>query len=136
MLGMRIRVGPNLSFGASCGPIEALRGDYDGDEINLHLPQGAGHPILHVLRDADHVSSELKELMSVTEQVVTGQSGTPVVKLIQDAVVVVHWLTHLQPKTHCPMELDTGVFSQIAADLPLPSTVAALHPGICVCIRA
>jgi hypothetical protein len=28
MLGMRIRIGPNFSFGASCGPIEALRGDY------------------------------------------------------------------------------------------------------------
>lgn len=56
MLGMRILIGPNFSFGASCGPIEALRGDYnfadhcvtnndremvDGDEINLHLPQGS-----------------------------------------------------------------------------------------------
>ena len=29
MLGMRMRVGPNLRFGATCGPIEALRGDYD-----------------------------------------------------------------------------------------------------------
>ena len=29
MLGMRIRLGPSLSFGATCGPIEALRGDYD-----------------------------------------------------------------------------------------------------------
>lgn len=29
MLGMRIRLGNTLSFGASCGSIEALRGDYD-----------------------------------------------------------------------------------------------------------
>ena len=29
MLGMRVRLGSNLSFGATCGPIEALRGDYD-----------------------------------------------------------------------------------------------------------
>ena len=28
MLGMRIRISPNFSFGATCGPIEALRGDY------------------------------------------------------------------------------------------------------------
>lgn len=54
MLGMRMRMGPNLSFGASCGPIEALRGDYDGDEINVHLPQGP------------HVTCELKHLMSVS----------------------------------------------------------------------
>ena len=25
MLGMRILIGPNFSFGASCGPIEALQ---------------------------------------------------------------------------------------------------------------
>lgn len=28
MLAMRIRIGPQLSFAASCAPIEALRGDY------------------------------------------------------------------------------------------------------------
>jgi len=29
MLGMRLRIGPYLSFSASCAPVEALRGDYD-----------------------------------------------------------------------------------------------------------
>lgn len=29
MLAMRVRVTSNLSFGVSCGPIEALRGDFD-----------------------------------------------------------------------------------------------------------
>jgi DNA-directed RNA polymerase beta' subunit len=47
----------------------------DGDEINLHLPQGV------------HVTAELQTILSVSEQIVTGQSGSPVVKLIQDAVV-------------------------------------------------
>ena len=35
-----------------------------------------------------HVVSELQNLLAVPEQVVTGQSGAPVVRLIQDAVVV------------------------------------------------
>jgi DNA-directed RNA polymerase beta' subunit len=72
---MRIRIGPQLSFASTCAPIEALRGDYDGDEINLHLPQGS------------HVTAELRTILSVSEQIVTGQSGSPVVKLIQDSVV-------------------------------------------------
>ena len=53
MLGMKMRIGPNFSFGVSCGPIEALRGDYDGDEINLHLPQGRSS-FLHAFRKAEH----------------------------------------------------------------------------------
>ena len=105
MLGMRIRVGPNLSFGATCGPIEALRGDFDGDEINLHLPQGL------------HVASELSHLLSVPEQIVTGQSGSPVVRPIQDAIAAAHWLTQLDPRTHCPAELPRQTFEQIAADI-------------------
>lgn len=115
MLGMRMRIGPNFSFALTCGPIEALRGDYDGDEINLHLPQGS------------HVVSELQHLMCVSEQVVTGQSGSPVVRLIQDAVVVTFWLTHLQPETHCPMQLSRSVFEQIAVDIDLPSVFFRLQ---------
>ena len=79
--------------------------DTDGDEINLHLPQGS------------HVVSELQNLMAVSEQVVTGQSGAPVVRLIQDAVVVSFWLTHIQTRTHCPMQFERGTFEQIAADI-------------------
>lgn len=105
MLGMRIRIGPGLSFGASCGPIEALRGDFDGDEINLHMPQGL------------HVVSELQHLLSVKEQIVTGQSGTPVVKPIQDAVGVSYWLTQLNPRTHSPLVFSDTAFFQIAADI-------------------
>lgn len=35
-----------------------------------------------------HVTAELQHLMSVSQQMVTGQSASPVVRLIQDAVVV------------------------------------------------
>ena len=121
-----MRIGPQLSFASTCAPIEALRGDYDGDEINLHLPQGA------------HVTAELHTIMSVSEQIVTGQSGSPVVKLIQDAVVdgdlasrcvstgpnhrpVAFWFTHIDHVTHCPRSLGRAIFSQVALDLPEPA---------------
>ena len=61
------------------------------------------------------------------EQVVTGQSGTPVVRLIQDAVVVAFWLSHLQPETHCPLQLSRAVFEQIATDIDVPSVFARLE---------
>ena len=65
--------------------------------------------------------------MCVSEQVVTGQSGSPVVRLIQDAIVVTFWLTHLQPETHCPMVLSRSVFEQIAVDIDLPSVIHRLR---------
>ena len=37
MLAMHLRVGPQLSFAASCAPIEALRGDYDQGFIRRRL---------------------------------------------------------------------------------------------------
>jgi hypothetical protein len=82
-----------------------------------HLPQGV------------HVTSELQHLVSVSEQIVTGQSGSPVVKLIQDAVVVAYCpgprraprprprLTQIDPRTLCPLAMPRSTFSQIAADI-------------------
>ena len=80
-------------------------------EINIHFPQG------------QHVQTEVAQLMSVPEQIITGQASSPVIKLtppplssdeewecdtIQDAVVVTFWLTQLQPGSHCPPVLVMG----------------------------
>ena len=101
----------------------------DGDEINLHLPQGV------------HVTAELQTIMSVSEKIVTGQSGSPVVKLIQDAVVgrglswpktkpthspTAFWLTQLDPSTHAPRSLGVVTFSQVALDLPDPGILSRI----------
>ena len=111
---------------------------YDGDEINLHLPQGS------------HVVSELQYLLAVSEQVVTGQSGSPVVRLIQDAILVSFWLStdlswkcrnvcpsHLNPENHCPVQFERSVFEQIAVDIPLDALLArrtaALSVQMCGC---
>lgn len=75
--------------------------------------------------------------MGVPEQIITGQSSAPVVKLyqsiffivvsanchkqrsvhIQDSVVIGFWLTHLQTDTHCPIQLPRNVFEQVCADM-------------------
>lgn len=86
----------------------------DGDEINLHLPQGV------------HVATELEQLMAVGEQIVTGQSGAAVVKLIQDSVLVCFWLTQLDPSTLAPMSLSTLQRSQLLADMDLESLPESL----------
>jgi DNA-directed RNA polymerase beta' subunit len=81
MLGMRIQPLPIRSFACTCAPMEAMRGDYDGDEVNLHFPQGP------------HTIAEVSGLLGIDRQIVTGQSSRPVVRLIHDAVVGCFWLT-------------------------------------------
>ena len=101
MLAMRIRESSDgLSFGLSCAPIEAMRGDYDGDEINVHFPQNTA------------ALTELSELMSISQQIVTGQAGKPVVQPIQDAVVAWHWLTPVPTCWHT-----LSIFQQLAAQI-------------------
>ena len=80
MIGMRIRPLPIRSFSCTCAPLEAMRGDYDGDEVNIHFPQ------------SEAVNSELKSLMMLEEQIVTGQSSRPVVKVIHDAIAGFFWI--------------------------------------------
>lgn len=64
--------------------------------------------------------------MAVEEQIVTGQSGAAVVKLIQDSVVVCFWLTQLEPTTLAPMPLSPLQRSQLLADMDLGSLPASL----------
>jgi len=57
---------------AVVGPYNA---DFDGDEMNLHVPQS---PL---------ATSEVRGLMSVVEQCVSPQAGRPVIGLVQDALL-------------------------------------------------
>lgn len=103
MLAMKMIISPNpsaLSFGCSCAPVEGMRGDYDGDEINIHVPQDP------------QAIAELEGFMGVHHQVVTGQASKPVIAPIQDAVLAWFWVTQL-PEA----ELGRSVFQQMACNI-------------------
>lgn len=102
MLGMRIHALPIRSFACTCAPMEAMRGDYDGDEVNLHFPQGP------------HSSAEVDGLLGIQHQIVTGQSSRPVVRLIHDAVVGCFWLTCSEPTGL--RVLHSHMWNQVAAN--------------------
>ena len=81
--------------------MEAVRGDYDGDEINLHFPQSPA------------TECEVWDLMGIHKQIVTAQSSRPVVKLIHDSVVAMFWLTNVD-KQNMPRTFDKSTWQQIA----------------------
>ena len=52
-----------------------LNGDFDGDEINCHVPQ---NPI---------TTTEVKELMAIPFRILSQKNGMPIICIVQDAMV-------------------------------------------------
>lgn len=76
----RVRVRPWRTFRLNecvCGPYNA---DFDGDEMNLHIPQ------------TEEARTEALELMSVKQNTVTPRNGEPVIAAIQDFITASHLL--------------------------------------------
>ena len=107
MLGMRVVPLPIQLFACNCAAIEALRGDYDGDEINVHFPQSPA------------AEAELQNIMALQHQIATGQGSKPVVRLIHDAIVTAFWLTRCdrwgRPMTH----FTRGEWQHLCCSMPL-----------------
>ncbi|KAL1672708.1 hypothetical protein EV122DRAFT_271324 [Schizophyllum commune] len=77
----RVKVRPWRSFRLNecvCGPYNA---DFDGDEMNLHVPQ------------TEEARTEALELMSVKHNLVTPRNGDPVIAAIQDFITASYLLS-------------------------------------------
>ncbi|KAL0058555.1 DNA-directed RNA polymerase III subunit C1 (rpo31) [Marasmius tenuissimus] len=77
----RVKVRPWRSFRLNecvCGPYNA---DFDGDEMNLHVPQ------------TEEARTEALELMSVKHNLVTPRNGEPVIAAIQDFITASYLMT-------------------------------------------
>ena len=77
----RIRVRPWRTFRLNecvCTPYNA---DFDGDEMNLHVPQ------------SEEARTEALELMSVKKNLVTPRNGEPIIAAIQDFITASYLLS-------------------------------------------
>lgn len=95
----------------ACTPYNA---DFDGDEMNLHLPQ------------TEEARAEAIELMGLRHNLVTPRNGNPLIAAMQDFITASYVLTHKD------VFLDRSEFCQLLAglsdaklrfDLPPPSIV-------------
>lgn len=75
IMGHRIRVLPYSTFRLNLSVTSPYNADFDGDEMNLHVPQS------HQTR------AEVQELMLVPHCVVSPQSNKPVMGIIQDTLL-------------------------------------------------
>ncbi|MBI2147854.1 DNA-directed RNA polymerase subunit A' [Candidatus Woesearchaeota archaeon] len=74
MMAHRIRVLPNLTFRLNPAVCHPYNADFDGDEMNLHIPQ------------TEEARAEAEMLMMVENQLISPRYGLSVIGCVQDAV--------------------------------------------------
>lgn len=81
MMGHRVRVLPWSTFRLNLSVTSPYNADFDGDEMNLHLPQSL------------ETRAEIMEIAMVPRQIITPQSNRPVMGIVQDTLTAVRKMT-------------------------------------------
>jgi len=75
MMGHRVKVLPYNTFRLNVMVTSPYNADFDGDEMNAHIPQSY------------EASTELEEIAAVPFQIITPRDGKPVIGVVQDTLV-------------------------------------------------
>jgi len=96
IMAHRVRVLPHKTFRLNLLVTPPYNADFDGDEMNLHVPQ------------AEEARAEAEALMLVQEQIITPRYGAPIIGGIHDYITGAYLLTRKDTL------LDKKTFSQLA----------------------
>ena len=75
MMGHKVKVLPYNTFRLNVSVTSPYNADFDGDEMNAHIPQSL------------EASTELSEIAAVPHQIVTPRHAKPVIGVVQDSLV-------------------------------------------------
>ncbi|KAF8385669.1 ama-1, partial [Pristionchus pacificus] len=81
MMGHRVKVLPWSTFRMNLSVTTPYNADFDGDEMNLHLPQSL------------ETRAEIEEIAMVPRQLITPQANKPVMGIVQDTLCAVRMMT-------------------------------------------
>ncbi|EYC06185.1 hypothetical protein Y032_0077g1077 [Ancylostoma ceylanicum] len=81
MMGHRVKILPWSTFRMNLSVTTPYNADFDGDEMNLHLPQSL------------ETRAEIEEIAMVPRQLITPQSNKPVMGIVQDTLCAVRMMT-------------------------------------------
>ena len=81
MMGHRVKVLPHNTFRLNVSVTAPYNADFDGDEMNAHIPQSY------------EASTELSEIAAVPYQIISPRLGVPVIGIVQDTCVGTYRMT-------------------------------------------
>ncbi len=88
MMGLVVKVLPIQTFSINPGICKPFNADFDGDEMNLHMPQTL------------EARQEVEKIMDVKHQLISPASGDAVIGCIQDAITGLYVLTSDKEKKY------------------------------------
>jgi len=81
MMGHRVKILPWSTFRLNLSVTTPYNADFDGDEMNLHVPQSL------------ETKAEIQEMMMVPRMILTPQSNRPVMGIVQDSLTAATKMT-------------------------------------------
>ncbi|CAN3474396.1 DNA-directed RNA polymerase II subunit RPB1 [Diutina catenulata] len=81
MMGHRVKVMPYSTFRLNLSVTSPYNADFDGDEMNLHVPQSS------------ETRAELSEICAVPLQIISPQKSAPVMGIVQDTLCGIRKMT-------------------------------------------
>lgn len=81
MMSHRVRVMPNETFRLNVCVTPCYNADFDGDEMNMHVPQSL------------QTHEEIRQLASVENQIISPKDSKPIISIVQDVVLGVFLMT-------------------------------------------
>ncbi|KAJ1362952.1 DNA-directed RNA polymerase II subunit rpb1 [Parelaphostrongylus tenuis] len=94
MMGHRVKILPWSTFRMNLSVTTPYNADFDGDEMNLHLPQSL------------ETRAEIEEIAMVPRHLITPQSNKPVMGIVQDTLCAVRMMTKRDVYIDYPRMMD------------------------------
>ena len=83
-MGHRVRVMEHNTFRLNVSVTKPYNADFDGDEMNMHVPQSL------------QTVAELKYLCAVPLQIISPREHKPVISLVQDSLLGLNRITMME----------------------------------------
>lgn len=118
MQAHRVTLMPGNTFRLALPTATPYNADFDGDEMNLHVPQGL------------MARAECASLMAVSQKIISAQASKPVMGMVQDGLIGLHLMTGggtvLDRARACRL---IGATRNCARALPAPALVVRRRAG-------
>lgn len=111
IMAHEVKVMPGQTFRLNLAVCPPYNADFDGDEMNLHLPQ------------SKEAQAEAQELMKVQEQILSPRFGAPIIGGIQDHITGLYLLTQRGFKLNREEAQQVLAATRVDPHLPEPSGV-------------
>lgn len=109
IMAHEVKVMPGQTFRLNLVVCPPYNADFDGDEMNLHLPQGK------------EAQAEAQTLMKVQEQILSPRFGAPIIGGIQDQITGLYLLTQKGFTLNREEAQQVLASAEVDPDLPEPS---------------